>query len=411
MRITIKPNLLVVVNQWPEPTSTAAGQHLIQVLESLVPVVNSIVIGHTADKTDRSYVFDSNAITSRRIFINDSEFDSFLIDFAPQIVLFDRFTLEEQFGWRVSECCPDAMRILNTEDLHGLRAAREEALINNIDWRDCVLSNPTLLRELASLYRSDLTLVISEFEIDFLKGLGVPSRLICYVPFGLETANLIASRNLKTFEERKDLIFIGNFLHKPNVDAINFFVDNLWPGIKSVLSDVQCHIYGAYGAKFNQPNLIKDIIWHGAIDSTEAVLNQSKVNLVPLRFGAGLKGKVLEAMFHGTPSVISEIGAEGVFGTIKPEPLKASNWDDFVDKVILLYRDEKQWKLAQEIGFEVVRTRFDKSVVFQDFIEHMSQVYDNLESHRKLNVIGAMLQRNEHQSTKYMAKWIEEKNR
>ena len=411
MRITIKPNLLVVVNQWPEPTSTAAGQHLIQVLESLVPVVNSIVIGHTADKTDRSYVFDSNAITSRRIFINDSEFDSFLIDFAPQIVLFDRFTLEEQFGWRVSECCPDAMRILNTEDLHGLRAAREEALINNMDWRDCVLSNPTLLRELASLYRSDLTLVISEFEIDFLKGLGVPSRLICYVPFGLETANLIASRNLKTFEERKDLIFIGNFLHKPNVDAINFFVDNLWPGIKSVLSDVQCHIYGAYGSELNQPNSIKDIIWHGAIDSTEAVLNQSKVNLVPLRFGAGLKGKVLEAMFHGTPSVISEIGAEGVFGTIKSEPLKASNWDDFVDKVILLYRDEKQWKLAQEIGFEVVRTRFDKSVVFQDFIEHMSQVYDNLESHRKLNVIGAMLQRNEHQSTKYMAKWIEEKNR
>ena len=411
MRITIKPNLLVVVNQWPEPTSTAAGQHLIQVLESLVPVVNSIVIGHTADKTDRSYVFDSNAITSRRIFINDSEFDSFLIDFAPQIVLFDRFTLEEQFGWRVSECCPDAMRILNTEDLHGLRAAREEALINNMDWRDCVLSNPTLLRELASLYRSDLTLVISEFEIDFLKGLGVPSRLICYVPFGLETANLIASRNLKTFEERKDLIFIGNFLHKPNVDAINFFVDNLWPGIRSVLSDVQCHIYGAYGSELNQPNSIKDIIWHGAIDSTEAVLNQSKVNLVPLRFGAGLKGKVLEAMFHGTPSVISEIGAEGVFGTIKPEPLKASNWDDFVDKVILLYRDEKQWKLAQEIGFEVVRTRFDKSVVFQDFIEHMSQVYDNLESHRKLNVIGAMLQRNEHQSTKYMAKWIEEKNR
>ena len=116
-------------------------------------------------------------------------------------------------------------------------------------------------------------------------------------------------------------------------------------------------------------------------------------------------------MFHGTPSVISEIGAEGVFGTIKPEPLKASNWDDFVDKVILLYRDEKQWKLAQEIGFEVVRTRFYKSVVFKDFIEHMSQVYDNLESHRKLNVIGAMLQRNEHQSTKYMAKWIEEKNR
>ena len=163
MSITIKPNLLVVVNQLPEPTSTAAGQHLIQVLESLVPVVNSIVIGHTADKTDRSYVFDSNAITSRRIFINDSEFDSFLIDFAPQIVLFDRFTLEEQFGWRVSECCPATMRILNTEDLHGLRAAREEALINNMDWRDCVLSNPTLLRELASLYRSDLTLVISEF--------------------------------------------------------------------------------------------------------------------------------------------------------------------------------------------------------------------------------------------------------
>ncbi len=399
------------MNQWPEPASTAAGQHLIQVLESLIPIAHTILIGHTAYKTDRSHIFDSEVISSKRIFINDSEFDSILVDFAPHIVLFDRFTLEEQFGWRVSEHCPEAMKILNTEDLHGLRAAREEALFQNRDWQDCIKSNTILLRELASLYRCDLTLIISEFEMEFLKSLDVPSRLISYVPFGFDTSNLTISKGLKTFEERKDLIFIGNFLHKPNIDAIDFLVNNLWPRIKSALSDVQCHICGAYSPKINGPNPDKDIIWHGAVKSTRHLLNQSRVNLVPLRFGAGLKGKVLEAMRYGTPSIISETGAEGVFGAIEPGPLLAPNWDDFVDKVILLYRDKKQWISGQKIGFEVIRTRFDKTVVFEHFIQRLSLVYNDLESHRKFNVIGAMLQRNEQQSTKYMAKWIEAKNR
>ncbi len=411
MKITTKLNILIIVNQCPEPTSTAAGQHLIQVLESLVPIAKTILIGHTADKTDRSHIFDSEVISSKRIYINDSEFDSFLVDFAPHIVLFDRFTLEEQFGWRISEHCPGAMRILNTEDLHGLRAAREEALFHKKDWKDDVVSNTILLRELASLYRCDLTLIISEFEMEFLKSLDVPSRLISYVPFGFDTSNISISNVLETFEERRDLIFIGNFLHKPNSDAIDFFVNNLWPRIKSVLGEVQCHICGAYCPKVNRPNSDKDIIWHGAVKSTGHLLNQSRVNLVPLRFGAGLKGKVLEAMRYGTPSVISETGAEGVFGAIKPGPLAASNWDDFIDKVVLLYCDKKQWVKAQKIGFEVIRTRFDKTVVFEDFIKRMSLVYNNLESHRRFNVIGAMLQRNEHQSTKYMAKWIEAKNR
>jgi len=403
--------LLALVNQWPEPTSSAAGQHFLQVLDVLSGISTDITIGHTADLGPRAFDFTHNGIRSQKVLINDTQFDRFIGELQPDIVLFDRFMLEEQFGWRVNEQCSNALRILNTEDLHGLRAAREEALKYDKNWLDLVDSNSVMLRELASLYRCDLTLVISDFEYHFLKRIDVPERLLHYVPFLLEVADIPEPSGLPTFSERRDFIFIGNFRHKPNVDAVNYFVSELWPGIKKQLCQANFHIYGAYSNSGQRIGEALDVIWHGAVDHTDEVLSKSKVNIVPLRFGAGLKGKVVEAMMKGTPSVMTQVGAEGVFGTVKPNDMLAFDNEDFIQKAIKLYTDEASWQAAQQVGFEIIKSRFDKTLFENALIDRIQGIKEQLLSHRKSNITGAMLQQNDKSSTKYMSKWIEAKNR
>ena len=94
---------------------------------------------------------------SKRKILNDSGFDAFVKKLDPNIVLFDRFFTEEQFGWRVTEFAPNALRILDTEDLHSLRQVREQLFKNNIPFTvEKWLQSDVTKREIAAIYRSDL---------------------------------------------------------------------------------------------------------------------------------------------------------------------------------------------------------------------------------------------------------------
>ena len=111
---------------------------------------------------------------------------------------------EEQFGWRVAQCCPEAIRVLDTSDLHSLRLAREQVIKSGGALK---LKNEIALREIAAIYRSDLTLIISEFEMEILGDeFGINDRLLAYWPFSLELSD-----ECVIFENRKDFILIGSF--------------------------------------------------------------------------------------------------------------------------------------------------------------------------------------------------------
>ena len=129
-------------------------------------------------------------VNTHSIDLNDSGFDSWIAAIDPDIVVFDRFVTEEQFSWRVRENCPSALRILDTEDLHFLRESRRLILLDR-ETSDEGETNDDIepysdiaLRELASIYRSDLSLIISEAEMDLLTGtFSIPSPLLHYLPF------------------------------------------------------------------------------------------------------------------------------------------------------------------------------------------------------------------------------------
>ena len=174
-------------------------------------------------------------------------------------------------------------------------------------------------REVASILRCDLSLLISEFEMQLLEStFKIDNALLYYLPFLLEPINDAILQELPSFEVRKDFVFVGNFLHEPNWNAVQYLKETMWPLIKKQIPEAFLNVYGAYPSqKVMQLHNKKDgfLILGRAVDAQEEV-KKARVVLAPLRFGAGIKGKLLEAMQCGTPSSTTSIGSESMHGDL-----------------------------------------------------------------------------------------------
>lgn len=410
----MQKRLLIIGFVWPEPKSSAAGSRMMQLIALFLSQHYKITFATATSKTDNAYDLKSLGINEVTIQLNSSSFDDFISELQPDIVLFDRFLAEEQFGWRVSEICPKALRILDTEDLHGLRKGRAQALKAQDTFDKTYLFNDTSKREIASIYRCDISLIISEAEMQILKkDFKVDERLLLYLPFMLNEVTLTAAKKLPLFEKRQHFITIGNFLHEPNYKAVLYLKQTVWPLIKKQLPKAQLHIYGAYASqKVNQLHNEKEgFLIQGFADDVNQVMQMSKICLAPLQFGAGLKGKLVDAMQNGTPCMMSTIAAEGMFGELKPNGFIADDPQEFANKSVQLYQDETLWVEKQQQGFKVINKRFDKELHEKAFVEVVEKLIQTLDTHRMNNFTGQMLQHQTMQSTKYMSKWIEAKNK
>jgi glycosyltransferase involved in cell wall biosynthesis len=401
--------LLIIGFVWPEPKSSAAGSRMMQLIELFQTNGYAITFASTAQNLDFSVDVSVLGVSAKTIELNSSTFDDFVKDLNPNIVLFDRFMAEEQFGWRVSESCPNALKLLDTEDLHCLRQARQLAVKENREFTFEDLFSEVAKREIASILRCDLSLMVSEFEMELLqKQFTISKDLLFYLPIFAERLNLIPS-----FIERNDFVFIGNFLHEPNWDCVKYLSETIWPLLHNKLPDAKMLIYGAYPSQkvleLHKPK--QNFYIKGRANDAFEVVNNAKVVLAPIRFGAGIKGKLLEAMRCGTPSVTSSIGAESMAGTFDWNGFVKDNPNEFVDAVVQLYEDENLWKQSQENGFVILDKRYKKSLFEKDFIAEINSLLENLKQHRNKNFIGSILQHHLLSSTKYMSKWIEGKNK
>lgn len=401
-------NLLIIGHTFPEPATTAAGSRMMQLIGLFKEANYQITFASTATISERTINLQRENISVKSILLNDPSFDEFIKALNPEIVIFDRYISEEQFGWRVSEICPNALKILDTEDLHFLRKAREEAVRKNLTIEQAHLFSDTAKREIASILRCDLSLIISEFEMELLQGpFRISSEILYYLPFLVENT----TQTIPTFENRQDFLAIGNLLHAPNVDAI-LQLKNLWPEIKKQLPTAEIHIYGAYAPQQitqlhneNEGFLIKG--WKADLEKT---LGRYRLQLACIRFGAGLKGKLVDAMSFGLPSITTAIGAEGLCGESSFGGEITSSNEDFVKAAVRLYSEKESWNKAQQNGFENIRNRFQKHLFSEDFKKRIKWLSENLENHRHQNFIGQVLQHQTLQATKYMGKWIEAKN-
>ncbi|MGX7668620.1 glycosyltransferase [Flavobacterium pedocola] len=408
-----KPKLLILSSVWVEPKSSAAGNRMLQLIRFFQGLGYSVVYASTASASEFSFDLATIGVETFSVQLNDSSFDDFAVEQQPDVVLFDRFMVEEQFGWRVTNSCPKALRLLDTEDLHCLRDARRDAYKRNLDFSEQLLFSEVAKREIASIFRCDLTLMISEYEMGLLQRLfKVEDALLHYLPITVD-GKLDQSDKRLAFSERKDFVFIGNFLHEPNWNCVEVLKKEIWPELRKKTPMANMLIYGAYPSQkvlqLNNPN--ERFYIKGRAESAQEVIENARVLLAPIRFGAGIKGKLLEAMLYGTPSVTTSVGAEAMPGDLSWNGFVEDTNAEFIDSAVLLYTDENCWKTAQQQGYEILKKRFQSDRFWENLkgkIEHLSTTLDQ---HRQQNFIGAMLQHHTTQSTRYMSKWIEEKNK
>lgn len=406
--------VLILGLTWPEPLATAAGIRMMQLIHWFLEKKFQITFASTSAHTDYSENLTAYGIDQQPIKLNHNSFDEFARRLNPSIVVFDRYIMEEQFGWRVAENAPNALRILDTEDLHSLRSSREKNLsvqreFKISDW----LSLDITKRELASIFRSDLSLIISDFEIKLLKDIvKVDESLLFHLPFMYEQLAESITKNWPPFDKRQHFVFIGNGKHAPNIDAISWLNTNIWPLIRAKLPESELHIYGPY-----MPERIRKMDSaktgfriKGWVSNVASIMSKARLNLVPLRFGAGLKGKFLDGFMNGTPAVTTSIGVEGIGDSDALIPITQDEPIGFSNLAIELYQNKDKWNETQNLGTELINNHFNKVVFGKELYKKIIELGKNLDEHRATNIIGGILAHHTLQSTKYLSKWIEAKN-
>lgn len=403
--------VLVIGYVWPEPNSSAAGTHMMSLLNAFRAQNWQVEFATPALRTEHMVNLDDFGISSQSIALNCESFDDYVKAYAPDIVMFDRFMMEEQFGWRVDKYCPNALKILDTEDLQCLRNARHEAHKGEREFTTNDLHSDIAKREIAAILRCDLSLIISSYEMSLLNDVfKIEPSLLHHLPFMVDLNTLPTST--KTFEQRQHFMTIGNFRHAPNWDAV-LYLQQIWPLIRKQLPKAELHIYGSYpppkATALNNPK--SGFLIKGWADNAFEVMQSARVCLAPLRFGAGIKGKLLEAMIMQTPSVTTNIGSEGMHNEL-PWPGKIANTaEDFANAAVEMYNNQSEFEQAQQDGNTLLNTLYDKAQLSAALIQKVDSISSDLNAHREKNFTGQMLKHHTMRSTQYMSQWIAEKNK
>jgi glycosyltransferase involved in cell wall biosynthesis len=409
--------ILWILFVWPEPGSSAAGSRTMQLIEACRDAGHEIRLSSPCQSNPHQKLLEEQGLETVRFEPNDTEFDLFLTEYNPEIVFFDRFMIEEQFGWRVKIHCPGALRVLDTVDLHFLRRLRQKKVQNREDpllLSKRELASEDAMRELSAIYRCDLSLIISSFELNFLHDqFLVPVQM-------LELCRLFypPPSNFKDFDVRNNFMMIGNFNHAPNVDAVQVLERGLWKNIQEKLKehgidDAELHIYGAYPSneilKLDNPK--NGFRIRGWAEDAKDVLSQYRVNLAPLRFGAGIKGKISDGWSVGTPCMATTIAAEGLHEGLVFGGIIEDDWQSFAEQAARLYSERSLWQEAQNFGKKIIENVFDEKTNAAKFIQALNRLSAEKESLREKNFVGQMLWHHQHRSTEYFSRWIEAKNR
>jgi GT2 family glycosyltransferase len=237
----------------------------------------------------------------------------------------------------------------DTVDLHYLREMREAQTLGGRFFK--VNVEMAKKRELDLARNSDVTVVVSPVEKDLLEKEGI---------FNVEILSNIHTVSASTcsLDGRKDLMFIGGFIHHPNVDAITWFVNSIWPGIKKILPDIRLYVVGS-----NPPSCIRalansDVIVTGYQKDAGTYFRKSRVFVCPLRYGSGIKGKIGHSMSMGLPVVTTPVGAEGMGLVHEENALIADDEGSFVTNVVRLCGSDELWKRLSLAGVRHVSSLY-----------------------------------------------------
>ncbi len=395
--------LLYIGSVWPEPSSSAAGVRTRQIIKSFLSDPKQkwkILFVSPSSYNSFSKELNGMGVETIRVPTNDPVMQKIVLNMSPDLVIYDRFIVEEQFGWRVREACPNIFEILDTQDLHSLRrnrAAQKEG--KKIDQR-------LIYRELASLLKCHWSWVVSDYEKNLLiEKYQVPHQIISHIPFAPEKR----PEQIPSFSMRKNIAFIGNYRHEPNRDGILWFVKKIWPKVRKCKPKLELHLFGAYVPReiSNLENCEMGVQVLGWCEDVSVVLSRYLATVAPLRFGAGIKGKVLESWNVGTPVIGTDVAFEGMGTLDHLDELKIeedADWEILLSDIV---SDPIFWEKMSLLSQGIIEKRFSFgriSKVIQAGVKKRNQ------ESREKNWFREVLMMESFERSKYFSKWIELKN-
>lgn len=254
--------------------------------------------------------------------------------------------------------CPNAEVIFDTVDLHFLREERQQQLLKTNNGHKGLNKNGNGQKnlELDLVKRTDMTIVVSAAERDVLHNL-TSKKDVRIIPTIYD-----ASPTQRPFNQRNGILFIGYFAHVPNADAVLWFAKEILPLLSDNGKLPQFHIIGSNPPK-DVLNLASETIKvHGFVQDPTSFFDECKLSVAPLRFGAGVKGKINQSMALGLPCVATSIGVEGMHLIDEVNILIADDAKTFATKVKHLYQNETLWHQLREAGLKNIEDYFSVSV-------------------------------------------------
>ena len=433
---------LFFVPIWPEVTGSAAGVRTDRLVRAFrdwgfrVAVACAVPPGNRTDPK-RLEAYGTKTIV---LPLNDADaLRGALEATEPDVAIFDRFYSEEQFSTGVRKLRPSTLRILDMQDSHALRLSRQRCVLN--EGGSIVAATrafPTAFdathsREVAAILRSDLTFACSPVELTWLRDeCNVPATKLALAPLFYDADG--ADSRTPAFGVRTGFLSLGTFRHPPNVDATHFLVRDVWPRVRAALPAAQLSLIGSHPTKevmaLHAPHDGVHVKGYVSNERLRKLLRLSRVLIAPLRFGAGLKGKVLEAWSHGTPVVTTPIGAEGMVDPhgARYNPHYGLNHHDHCDvddvpawgglhratdapgiaaDAVRLHSDRSLWASCRGVARRLCTTLFDETRVLDELRMVVQIALAQITERRRSDYCGAALWHHRQRSTELLAKYIE----
>jgi glycosyltransferase involved in cell wall biosynthesis len=340
LREQARPVAVVIDDRWPEPDRDSGSLDAINLIDSLVTFgYYTIVAKSTGLAQEPRYLrllrekgampYEPQGVASVRALIQRHAKD-------VSVFILTRMGAGGQFFELIRENAPDARLIFNAVDLHFLREARA-ALISD-DRAALKQAARTRGREKFLAAHADLTIIVSDTERDILAH-AVPGAKLLHLPLARQL-----HRPRLGFQDRVGIGFVGGFAHQPNIDAMRYFLAEIWPQVDAALPGVAFDIVGAGLPPDVLSGVPGNVRYLGPIDDLNSWLDGLRLSVAPLRFGAGAKGKVASSLCVGLPCVASPVATEGMGLISGKEILVAPTEAEFSAQIVRLYSDPELWE-------------------------------------------------------------------
>jgi glycosyltransferase involved in cell wall biosynthesis len=284
----------------------------------------------------------------------------------------------------IRQICPKAKILFHTVDLHFLRMTREAEL--SADESKLKIAEEMKQCELGLMAAADISTVLSTEELSIVSHY-LPAEKVKLLPY-----SRYIQGTTKGFCKRADIVFVGGYQHTPNIDAVLYFVSEIMPLLRIRLPGVCFYVVGSKVPPEIQALATEDVIITGFVEDLNPLLDKMRISVAPLRYGAGIKGKIGSAMAVGLPVVATTLAAEGMSLSDGENIMVAETSQQFADAIVKLYHDEVLWNKISQNSMEFAENAWGAEAAWSIFSGILSELgFDTVRHTRPLTLYKPVL--------------------